>query len=285
MAVVSALGTTISAGAASRNPGYWLVSRDGGVFAFGGAPFLGSATEQCTLQCFGIGATGDGDGYWVVDNFSFHHPGLTNLYGFGDAAPVTIPSLDGGATAVASTPSGTGGWVLYGQVGTVEPFGDAKWFGDGTAIRGCCRTWPGFGSGIGYFAGIASTPDGGGYWLVGLDGGVFAYGDANFYGSLGGRPLNAPVAGIARTSDGHGYWLVSLDGGIFAFGDAQFAGSMGGTPLNALMIGVAGNPGGPGYWTVGQDGGVFAFGGAPFLGSMADHKPQIQPVFGIAANG
>ena len=26
--------------------------------------------------------------------------------------------------------------------------------------------------------GMAATPDGGGYWLVGSDGGIFAYGDA-----------------------------------------------------------------------------------------------------------
>ena len=31
--------------------------------------------------------------------------------------------------------------------------------------------------------GISATPDGRGYWLVGTDGGVFAFGDAVFYGS------------------------------------------------------------------------------------------------------
>ena len=33
--------------------------------------------------------------------------------------------------------------------------------------------------------GIAATPDGGGYWLVAADGGVFSFGDAHFYGSTG----------------------------------------------------------------------------------------------------
>jgi hypothetical protein len=32
---------------------------------------------------------------------------------------------------------------------------------------------------------IAPTPDGGGYWLVGQDGGIFAFGDAQYHGSLG----------------------------------------------------------------------------------------------------
>ncbi len=46
--------------------------------------------------------------------------------------------------------------------------------------------------------GIASTPDGKGYWLVASDGGVFAYGDAAFYGSLGGSIINKPVVEISR---------------------------------------------------------------------------------------
>ncbi|MFZ0664924.1 MAG: IPT/TIG domain-containing protein, partial [Acidimicrobiales bacterium] len=48
-----------------------------------------------------------------------------------------------------------------------------------------------------------------GYWLVASDGGVFTYGSAGFYGSEGGRHLNAPVVGIAATHDDGGYWLVA----------------------------------------------------------------------------
>lgn len=73
---------------------------------------------------------------------------------------------------------------------------------------------------------IVATPDSRGYWLAASDGGVFAYGDAVFYGSVGSldptRPivLNKPVVGMASTPDGRGYWLVASDGGIFTFGDA-----------------------------------------------------------------
>ena len=35
--------------------------------------------------------------------------------------------------------------------------------------------------------GMAATPDGGGYWEVASDGGVFAFGDAGYYGSEGGQ--------------------------------------------------------------------------------------------------
>ena len=47
---------------------------------------------------------------------------------------------------------------------------------------------------------MAATPDGGGYWLVGSDGGIFAYGDATFEGSPGGTALNKPIVGMAPAS-------------------------------------------------------------------------------------
>ena len=45
--------------------------------------------------------------------------------------------------------------------------------------------------------GIASTPDGNGYWLVAAYGGVFAFGDAPFVGSMGSRKLNSPVVSVS----------------------------------------------------------------------------------------
>ncbi|MDA8367272.1 MAG: hypothetical protein M0Z62_10010, partial [Actinomycetota bacterium] len=73
--------------------------------------------------------------------------------------------------------------------------------------------------------GMAATPDGGGYWLVAADGGIFSFGDARFHGSTGALVLNQPIVGMAATPDGGGYWLVAADGGIFTFGDAPFKGS------------------------------------------------------------
>ena len=87
--------------------------------------------------------------------------------------------------------------------------------------------------------GMASTTDGLGYWLVASDGGIFNFGDAGFYGSMGGHPLNQPIVGMASTPDGGGYWLAASDGGIFNFGGAEFSGSVGGKPLNAPITGIA----------------------------------------------
>jgi hypothetical protein len=86
---------------------------------------------------------------------------------------------------------------------------------------------------------MAATPDGHGYWLVASDGGIFAFGDAGFYGSMGGTPLNRPVVGLAHSLGGHGYWLVASDGGLFAFGDAGFYGSTGGSVLNRPVVAMA----------------------------------------------
>jgi hypothetical protein len=61
--------------------------------------------------------------------------------------------------------------------------------------------------------------------MVAADGGLFSFGDAGFFGSLGGVDLAQPVVGMATTTTGKGYWMVAADGGIFCFGDAPFYGS------------------------------------------------------------
>ena len=130
--------------------------------------------------------------------------------------------------------------------------------------------------------GLAATPDGGGYWLVAADGGVFGYGDARFFGSAGSLRLNAPIVGLAATPDGGGYWLVAADGGVFDYGDAAFFGSAGSLRLNAPIVGLAAAADGGGYWLVAADGGVFGYGDAGFAGS-AGGSPLNAPVVGMAA--
>jgi Glycosyl hydrolases family 43 len=125
-----------------------------------------------------------------------------------------------------------------------------------------------------------------GYWLAASDGGIFSFGNAPFFGSMGGQPLDQPldqpIVGIAATADDEGYWEVAADGGIFSFGDASFFGSMGGRPLNAPIVGMTVDPATGGYWEVASDGGIFSFGNAPFFGSMGGHSLN-QPIVGMAA--
>ena len=129
--------------------------------------------------------------------------------------------------------------------------------------------------------GGAATPDGKGYWMVGFDGSVQAFGDALWYGDMSGDQLNAPIVGMAATPDGGGYWLIAQDGGVFSFGDAQFYGSTGALHLNQPVVGMAATPDGKGYWFVAADGGVFSYGDARFYGSTG-HMQLNLPVVGMA---
>jgi hypothetical protein len=121
-----------------------------------------------------------------------------------------------------------------------------------------------------------------GLWASGSDGGVFNFGNAGFYGSMGGTHLNAPIVGMAATPDGGGYWQVASDGGVFTFGDARFYGSLGSLHLNAPIVGMAATPDGGGYTLVAADGGVFAIGDAGFYGSLGSLHLNA-PIVGIAA--
>jgi hypothetical protein len=104
---------------------------------------------------------------------------------------------------------------------------------------------------------MAATPDGQGYWLVASDGGIFTYGDAQFYGSTGAIHLNKPIVGMAPTPDGEGYWLVASDGGIFTYGNAAFYGSLSADDVGVLGITI--NPSTAGYILVQVDGTASAF--------------------------
>ena len=130
--------------------------------------------------------------------------------------------------------------------------------------------------------GSSGADRGGGYWLASSDGGVFSFGDAQFFGSSGGVHLDAPVVAIAPTPDGNGYWLVASDGGIFNYGDAGFYGSTGSIHLNKPIVGMAATPDGKGYWLVASDGGIFNFGDAGFFGSAGSIHLN-KPIVGMAA--
>src|SRR5207244_1181784 len=86
--------------------------------------------------------------------------------------------------------SSAGYWVV-GSDGSVYALHGAPYKG---GARG--RAWP-------PVVGIAATHTGGGYYLLDSAGQIFPFGDARSYGSMAGRPLNAPIIALAPTPSGH----------------------------------------------------------------------------------
>ena len=140
----------VAAVARPTGGGYWFGATDGGVFAFGGAPFLGAPWAGLHSTCHIVGMTGDG-----------HRTGLLARR--------------------------RRRWHLR-----LRRCRLLRLHGRQTAQRAG--------------GGHAATPSGLGYWLVAADGGIFAFGDAPFYGSMGGQPPTAMVA-MAATAEAGGYWL------------------------------------------------------------------------------
>ena len=98
---------------------------------------------------------------------------------------------------------------------------------------------------------------------------MFSFGDAVFYGSVGGQHLNQPVVGLTPTPDGMGYWLVASDGGVFTSGDAAFYGSLGGTGQSSPSIGLVSTSLGSSYRVINADGTATGFGGSTGVGLSA----------------
>jgi len=231
--------------------GYWDVGADGGVFAFGQDPFLGSLPGLgiSVSNIVGVTGTPDGNGYWLVGSdggvFAFG-----NAHFYGSLPSQGVHAVD--ITGIVGTPDGHGYWMV-GSDGGVFAFGDATFFG----------SLPGRSVVLQDIVGIAPSAGGAGYWLVGSNGGVTGFGNATAYGSEASDHLEAPIVGISATSDGNGYWLVGSDGGVFAFGDAPFEGSLGAQGAVQPVVGIAPTQGGHGYWLSESNASTIAFGDAP----------------------
>jgi ribosomal protein L24E len=139
----------------------------------------------------------------------------------------------------------------------------------------------------GDYVGIASTPDGQGYWLVRGDGQVAAFGDAHGYGSLDQARLGPAdrVVGIARTYDARGYWLASADGQVFDLGDAHAYGSLAGHNIPAPVTSISPAPDGKGYYLLAANGTVFGFGSAHVVGAPKSYLAPYDAIVARPAGG
>jgi len=248
-----------------------------------------TVTSPSPSRFVGLAPTTDNRGYWLAQAgggvFSYGDaPFFGSLPGEGivPAAPIV---------GIAATADGKGYW-LVGADGGVFGFGDATFYGSLPQQHLVASA--------NYLAithdaivGITPDPIGGGYWLIGADGGVFGFGTARFLGSatqsgtLASGLTDEPFAGISATADGGGYYEVGYLGGAIAFGDGATTNgalmSVGNVDLASFISGIASVPAGGGVWMVGGDGGVFAV-GAP--GSTGTSQPSFYgslPSDGITA--
>jgi hypothetical protein len=155
-----------------------------------------------------------------------------------------------------------GGYWLVASDGGVFSFGDTQFYG---SIPGLGISPAGSGQPRSLNApivGILPTVDDLGYFMVGSDGGVFAFGDAKYEGSC---PAIGGCSGTAVTvmpdASGNGYWLVTTTGNVYAFGDAVTDGAPGpqSVPVSSAVRTTDGN----GYWILYANGAVAGFGDAP----------------------
>jgi len=243
----------------------------------------------------GLAPTKDGNGYWLAQAGG-------GVFSFGDAAfhgslpgEGIVPAAP--IVGIAATPDGLGYW-LVGADGGVFCFGDATFYGSLPQQR-VVPDAPYLALTSDTIVGITADPAGGGYWLLGADGGVFAFGAAPYLGSapqpadLATGLTDEPFVGLGATADGGGYYEAGITGAAIGFGDIHNTGngllSIGNVALASLVSGVAVTPTGDGAWFVAGDGGVFAVrspGGTQpaFLGSLPGEgiRPAA-PIVGIAA--
>ncbi|MGH9037792.1 MAG: cadherin-like domain-containing protein, partial [Acidimicrobiia bacterium] len=82
---------------------------------------------------------------------------------------------------------------------------------------------------------MSANPTGRGYWMVAGDGGIFAFGDAGFYGSAAGG-VEKRVIDMAPSATGKGYYLTTSEGQVLSYGDARHYGDTKDVKLNNRIV-------------------------------------------------
>jgi hypothetical protein len=193
----------------SDGRGYWLVAADSllarGEFALGDAAYCPPPSVAEPMPVFPPGFVhGDDPAVAAAANpFSVGKAGFIVVGRDGDG--LALPA-DGGTCPMESTfdvglpgpppnemtgvatSANQGLWLVGVDGGVFAPVGGL--LGPNAPLFGVDTTAPFFGSlpGLGItpaapIVGIAATPNSQGYWLLGSDGGVFAFGNARYFGS------------------------------------------------------------------------------------------------------
>ncbi|HVT42036.1 MAG TPA: hypothetical protein VHD39_03555, partial [Acidimicrobiales bacterium] len=220
-------------------------------------------------------------GYWLVGSdggiFTF---GAAHFFGSTGSLHLQRPVV--GITPTADQ----GGYWLVASDGGIFAFGDAGFFG---SIPGLGMGPAG--SGLPHalnapIVGMVPSADGGGYFMVASDGGVFAFGDAQFEGSCPGiGGCNGAAVAVVPDASGRGYWLVTKTGNVYTFGDAPYYGAPGAqsSPITAAVRSADG----AGYYVLLANGTVDGYGDAVSRGGPVGAVGGFDPASAIctAAGG
>jgi hypothetical protein len=199
-------------------------------------------------------------GYWLVGSdggiFTF---GAAQFYGSTGALTLQRPVV-----GITPTIDGDGYWLVASD-GGIFSFGDTAFYGSipgiGIAPAGSANprrlNAP--------IVGVVPSSDDSGYFMVGADGGVFAFGDAKFEGSCPGiGGCSGAAVAVMPDASGDGYWVVTATGHVYSFGDATYFGAPG--PQSVPVTSAVRTPDGGGYWILFSNGAVAAYGDAGSLG-------------------
>jgi hypothetical protein len=166
--------------------GYYMLAQDGTVTVFGDAVQYGPGGAGAVKMA----VPPQGGGYWILSCVvagTAAAPTYTNsVVGWGSCSNLGAPST-GAAAAIESTTQGTGYWIVSNSnpngsgVSTITAYGNAPEYSVSGSDEGAlfqnetlnapCST-------------IRVLPDGTGFYVVGMDGGVFSFGSANYFGSM-----------------------------------------------------------------------------------------------------
>ncbi len=217
-------------------------------------------------------------GYWLVGGdggiFTF---GSAQFYGSTGSLRLQRPVV-----GITPTSSDSGYWLVASD-GGIFAFGNAGYYGSIPGLGYLPAGNPGNAPRLNApVVAMVPSADGGGYFMVASDGGVFAFGDARFQGSCPGIG-GCAGAGVAVMPDasGNGYWLVTTTGHVYTFGDAAYHGAPGpgGTVTSAVRT-----PDGNGYWILMSNGSVTAYGDASSFGQLpGGAAPASNPATAIFA--
>jgi hypothetical protein len=220
--------------------------------------------------------TSSAHGYWLVGSdggiFTF---GGASFYGSTGALALQRPVVG------MSLTSDRRGYWLVASDGGVFAFGDASFFGSIPGLDIYPAGSPGANRKLNApIVGIVPSADGGGYFMVASDGGVFAFGDAKFEGScpaIGG--CSGAAVAVMPDASGNGYWLVTATGNVYAFGNATSFGSPG--PQTSPVTSAVRTPDGNGYWILFANGAIANYGDAVNAGDPVNQTGGLNPASAI----